>query len=145
MLKNIESMPINRVAKWVLRILFFPFSVTSSQVNDKLIIDTSKSVLDTEWIENNLSTCICANLKDKPEHPFNILFQGFEAGKELKVLRDKAKKAGYRYQPSITLEFWLQGLVDNKTLSKEDKENWLRLNDLVLEALKVDDFESLDK
>ena len=145
MLKNIESMPINRVAKWLLRILFFPFSVTSSQVNDKLIIDTSKSVLDTEWIENNLSTCICTNLKDKPEHPFNILFQGFEAGKELKVLRDKAKKAGYRYQPSITLEFWLQGLVDNKTLSKEDKENWLRLNDLVLEALKVDDFESFDK
>ena len=145
MVKNIESMPINRVAKWLLRILFFPFSVSSSQVNDKLIIDTSKSVLDTEWLENNLSTCICANLKDKPEHPFNILFQGFEAGKELKALRDKAKKAGYRYQPSITLEFWLQGLVDNKTLSKEDKENWLRLNDLVLEALKVDDFESFDK
>ena len=145
MLKNIEALPINRVAKWFLRILFFPFSVTSSQVNDKLIINTSKSILDTDWIENNLSTCICANLKNKPDHPFYILFKGFEAGKELKVLRDKAKKAGYKYQPSITLEFWLQGLVDNKTLSKEDKENWLRLNDLVLEALKVDDFESFDK
>ena len=145
MLKNIEALPINRGAKWFLRILFFPFSVTSSQVNDKLIINTSKSILDTDWIENNLSTCICANLKNKPDHPFYILFKGFEAGKELKVLRDKAKKAGYKYQPSITLEFWLQGLVDNKTLSKEDKENWLRLNDLVLEALKVDDFESFDK
>ena len=145
MLKNIEALPINRVAKWFLRILFFPFSVTSSQVNDKLIINTSKSILDTDWIENNLSSCICANLKNKPDHPFYILFKGFEAGKELKVLRDKAKKAGYKYQPSITLEFWLQGLVDNKTLSKEDKENWLRLNDLVLEALKVDDFESFDK
>ena len=145
MLKNIEALPINRVAKWFLRILFFPFSVTSSQVNDKLIINTSKSILDTDWIENNLSTCICANLKNKPDHPFYILFKGFEAGKELKVLRDKAKKAGYKYQPSITLEFWLQGLVDNKTLSKEDKENWLRLNDLVLDALKVDDFESFDK
>ena len=144
MLKNIEALPINRVAKWFLRILFFPFSVTSSQVNDKLIINTSKSILDTDWIENNLSTCICANLKNKPDHPFYILFKGFEAGKELKVLRDKAKKAGYKYQPSITLEYWLQGLVDNKTLSKEDKENWLRLNDLVLEALKVDDFESFD-
>ena len=144
MLKNIEALPINRVAKWFLRILFFPFSVTSSQVNDKLIINTSKSILDTDWIEKNLSTCICANLKNKPDHPFYILFKGFEAGKELKVLRDKAKKAGYKYQPSITLEFWLQGLVDNKTLSKEDKENWLRLNDLVLEALKVDDFESFD-
>ena len=145
MLQNIESMPVNRVAKWILRLLFFPFSVTSSKINDKLIINTSKSVLDIEWIENNLSTCICSNLKNKLDHPFHILFQGFEAGKELKVLRDKAKKAGYRYQPSITLEFWLQGLVDNKTLSKEDKENWLRLNDLVLEALKVDDFESFDK
>ncbi len=144
MLKNIEALPINRVAKWFLRILFFPFSVTSSQVNDKLIINTSKSILDTDWIEKNLSSCICANLKNKPDHPFYILFKGFEAGKELKVLRDKAKKAGYKYQPSITLEFWLQGLVDNKTLSKEDKENWLRLNDLVLEALKVDDFESFD-
>ena len=145
MLKNIESMPINRVAKWILRFLFFPISVTTSKIDDKLIINTSKSVLDIEWIESNLATCICSNLKEKPEHPFNILFQGFEAGKELKVLRDKAKKAGYKYQPSITLELWLQGLVDNKTLSKEDKENWLRLNDLVLEALKVDDFESLDK
>jgi len=43
------------------------------------------------------------------------------------------------------LEFWLQGLVDNKTLTIEDRENWLRLNDLVIEALKVDDYESLDK
>ena len=145
MLQNIESMPINRVAKWILRLLFFPFSVTSSKINDKLIINTSKSVLDIEWIENNLSTCICSNLKNKLDHPFHILFQGFEAGKELKVLRDKAKKAGYKYQPSITLEFWLEGLVDNKTLTKEDKEDWIRLNDLVLEALKVDDFENFDK
>jgi len=145
MLQNIESMPINRVAKWILRLLFFPFSVTSSKINDKLIINTSKSVLDIEWIENNLSTCICSNLKNKLDHPFHILFQGFEAGKELKALRDKAKKAGYKYQPSITLEFWLEGLVDNKTLTKEDKEDWIRLNDLVLEALKVDDFENFDK
>jgi acyl-CoA dehydrogenase len=145
MLNNIESMPINRVAKWLLRLLFFPFSVSTSKIDDKLIINTSKSVLDTEWIESNLSTCICTNLKEKPDHPFNILFQGFEAGKELKVLRDKVKKAGYSYQPSITLEFWLQGLVDNKTLTTEDKDNWLRLNDLVLEALKVDDYESFDK
>ena len=115
MLQNIESMPINRVAKWLLRFLFFPFSVTTSKIDDKLIINTSKSVLDIDWIESNLATCICSNLKDKPDHPFNILFQGFEAGKELKVLRDKAKKAGYKNQPSITLEFWLQGLVDNKT------------------------------
>ena len=145
MLQNIESMPVNRVAKWILRLLFFPFSVTSSKINDKLIINTSKSVLDIEWIENNLSTCICSNLKNKLDHPFHILFQGFEAGKELKALRDKAKKAGYKYQPSTTLEFWLQGLVDNNTLTKEDKENWIRLNDLVLEALKVDDFENFDK
>ncbi len=145
MLQNIESMPINRVAKWILRLMFFPFSVTSSKINDKLIINTSKSVLDIEWIEKNLSTCICSNLKNKLDHPFHILFQGFEAGKELKVLRDKAKKAGYKFKPSITLEFWLQGLVDNKTLTKEDKEDWIRLNDLVLEALKVDDFENFDK
>ena len=59
------------------------------------------------------------------------------------MLRDKARKAGYKYQPSITLEFWLQGLVDNKTLTTEDKENWLRWNDTLLEALKVDDFENL--
>jgi len=145
MLQNIDSMPINRVAKWSLRVLFFPFSVVASKIDDKLIINTSKSVLDTEWIESNLSTCICANLKDKPGHPFYILIQGFEAGKELKVLRDKAKKAGYKYQPSITLELWLQGLVDNKTLTIKDKEDWLRLNNLVLEALKVDDYENFDK
>ena len=87
---------------------------------------------------------MCSNLKDIPGHPFYILFQGYEAGIELKILRQKAKKAGYKYQPSITLEQWLQGLVDNKTLTSQDKDDWLRLNDLVLEALKVDDFENLE-
>ena len=48
MLLNIESMPINRVAKWLLRLLFFPFSVTASKIDDKLIINTSRAVLDTE-------------------------------------------------------------------------------------------------
>jgi len=43
------------------------------------------------------------------------------------------------------LELWLQGLVDNKTLTIKDKEDWLRLNNLVLEALKVDDYENFDK
>jgi hypothetical protein len=38
----------------------------------------------------------------------------------------------------------LQGLVDNKTLTSQDKDDWLRLNELVLEALKVDDFENLE-
>ena len=60
------------------------------------------------------------------------------------MLRDKAKKEGYKYQPSITLEFWLQGLVDNKTLTTEDKDNWISWNDTLLEALKVDDFENLE-
>ena len=139
---NIESMPINRVLKTILRFLFFPFSVTSAKIDDKLIIATSKSISDIDWLLDNLSTCICSNLKDKPDHPFYILFQGYEAGIELKIIRDKAKKAGYRYKPNISLELWLQGLVDNKTLTVEDKDSWLKLNDVVLEALKVDDFEN---
>jgi acyl-CoA dehydrogenase len=85
---------------------------------------------------------MCANLKEIPGHPFYILFQGYEAGIKLKVLRKKAKKAGYKYQPSITLEQWLQGLVDNKTLTSQERDDWLRLNDVVLESLKVDDFEN---
>ena len=141
---NIESMPINRVLKTILRVLFFPFSVTSAKIDDELIIATSKSIGDIDWLLDNLSTCICSNLKDKPDHPFYILFQGYEAGIELKTIRDKAKKAGYRYKPNISLELWLQGLVDNKTLTVEDRDNWLKLNDVVLEALKVDDFENED-
>ncbi len=70
--------------------------------------------------------------------------QGYEAGLKLKVLRDKAKKAGYKYKPSITLEFWLQGLVDNKTLTTRDKDDWISWNNTLLEALKVDDFENLE-
>ena len=135
-------MPINRVLKAILKFLFFPFSVTSAKIDDKLIIATSKSISDIDWLLDNLSTCICSNLKDKPDHPFYILFQGYEAGIELKTIRDKAKKAGYRYKPNISLELWLQGLVDNKTLTVEDKDSWLKLNDVVLEALKVDDFEN---
>ena len=98
--------------------------------------------LGTSNILENLSTCMCANLKEIPGHPFYILFQGYEAGIKLKVLRKKAKKAGYKYQPSITLEQWLQGLVDNKTLTSQERDDWLRLNDVVLESLKVDDFEN---
>ena len=104
-------MPINRVAKWLLRLLFFPFSVTASKIDDNLIINTSRAVLDTEWIEKNLSTCICANLKDKPDHPFNILFNGFEAGKELKVLRDKAKKQGTNTSPALHWNFGFKDLL----------------------------------
>ena len=144
MMENIQSMPINRVFKSLLRFLFFPFSVTSSKIDDKLIIATSQSANNIDWLLENLSTCMCSNLKDIPGHPFYILFQGYEAGIELKILRQKAKKAGYKYQPSITLEQWLQGLVDNKTLTSQDKDDWLRLNELVLEALKVDDFENLE-
>ena len=144
MMENIQSMPINRFFKSLLRFLFFPFSVTSSKIDDKLIIATSQSANNIDWLLENLSTCMCSNLKDIPGHPFYILFQGYEAGIELKILRQKAKKAGYKYQPSITLEQWLQGLVDNKTLTSQDKDDWLRLNELVLEALKVDDFENLE-
>jgi len=144
MRENIESMPINRVVKSILRFLFFPFSVTSDKIDDKLIIAASNSITDIDWLIDNLSTCICSNLKEKPGHPFYILFQGYEAGIKLKVLRDKAKKAGYKYQPSITLELWLQGLVDNKTLTTRDKDNWISWNDTLLEALKVDDFENLE-
>jgi acyl-CoA dehydrogenase len=144
MRENIESMPINKVIKSILRFLFFPFSVTNDKINDKLIIATSNSITDIDWLIDNLSTCICSNLKEKPGHPFYILFQGYEAGLKLKVLRDKAKKAGYKYKPSITLEFWLQGLVDNKTLTTRDKDDWISWNNTLLEALKVDDFENLE-
>ncbi len=144
MRENIESMPINKVIKSILRFLFFPFSVTNDKINDKLIIATANSINDIDWLIDNLSTCICSNLKEKPGHPFYILFQGYEAGLKLKVLRDKAKKAGYKYKPSITLEFWLQGLVDNKTLTTRDKDDWISWNNTLLEALKVDDFENLE-
>ena len=60
----------------------------------------------------------------------------------LKVLKQKVKKAGYKYQPSSTLEVWLQELVDSEVLTSEEKNDWLRLNEIVLESLKVDDFEN---
>ena len=142
MMENIESMPINRFYKAILKFLFFPFSVTGAKIDDRLIISTSKSISNIDWLLENLSTCMCANLKEIPGHPFYILFQGYEAGIKLKVLRKKAKKAGYKYQPSITLEQWLKGLVDNKTLTSQERDDWLRLNDVVLESLKVDDFEN---
>ena len=43
-----------------------------------------------------------------------------------------------------TLEVWLQELVDSKVLTSEEKNEWLRLNEIVLESLKVDDFENLE-
>ena len=41
-----------------------------------------------------------------------------------------------------TLEVWLQELVDSDVLASEEKNEWLRLNAIVLESLKVDDFEN---
>ena len=87
---------------------------------------------------------MCSDLKDIPGHPFYILFQGYEAGILLKALKQKVKKAGYKYQPSSTLEVWLQELVDSDVLASEEKNEWLRLNEIVLESLKVDDFENLE-
>lgn len=142
MLANIESLPINRVVKLLLQFLFFPFTVTNAKIDDKLIISSSKSVADIEWLLENFSSCLCSDLKDIPSHPFYILFQGYEAGILLKALKQKVKKAGYKYQPSSTLEVWLQELVDSDVLASEEKNDWLRLNEIVLESLKVDDFEN---
>jgi len=33
-------------------------------------------------------------------------------------------------------------MVDSKVLTSEEKNDWLRLNEIVLESLKVDDFEN---
>jgi len=142
MLANIESLPINRVVKLLLQFLFFPFTVTNAKIDDRLIISSSKSVADIEWLLENFSSCLCSDLKDIPGHPFYILFQGYEAGILLKALKQKVKKAGYKYQPSSTLEVWLQELVDSDVLASEEKNEWLRLNEIVLESLKVDDFEN---
>jgi len=142
MLANIESLPINRVVKLLLQFLFFPFTVTNAKIDDRLIISSSKSVADIEWLLENFSSCLCSDLKDIPGHPFYILFQGYEAGILLKALKQKVKKAGYKYQPSSTLEVWLQELVDSDVLASEEKNKWLRLNEIVLESLKVDDFEN---
>jgi acyl-CoA dehydrogenase len=142
MLTNIESLPINRFAKLLLKFLFFPFAVTNVKIDDRLIVSSSKSIADIDWLLENFSSCLCSDLKDIPGHPFYILFQGYEAGILLKGLKQKVKKAGYKYQPSSTLEAWLEELVDNDVLASEEKDEWLRLNEIVLETLKVDDFEN---
>jgi acyl-CoA dehydrogenase len=144
MLTNIESLPVNRVVKLLLKFLFFPFSVTNAKIDDRLIVSSSKSIADIDWLLENFSSCLCSKLKDIPDHPFYILFQGYEAGILLKALKQKVKKAGYKYQPSVTLEVWLQELVDSDVLASEEKNDWLRLNEIVLESLKVDDFENLE-
>ena len=145
MLTNIESLPINRLAKSLLKFLFFPFAVTNAKIDDRLIVSSSKSIADIDWLLENFSSCLCSDLKDIPGHPFYILFQGYEAGILLKELKQKVKKAGYKYQPSSTLEAWLEELVDNDVLASEEKDDWLRLNEIVLETLKVDDFENSKK
>ena len=137
-------MPINRVAKILLKFLLFPFAITNAKIDDRLIVSTSKSIADIEWLLENFSSCLCSDLKDIPGHPFYVLFQGYEAGILLKALKQKVKKAGYKYQPSSTLEVWLQELVDSEVLTSEEKNDWLRLNEIVLESLKVDDFENLE-
>ena len=35
-------------------------------------------------------------------------------------------------------------MVDGKVLTSEEKNDWLRLNEIVLESLKVDDFDNLE-
>ena len=136
----IESFPVNRFFKLLLKFFVSPFSVTKNKIDDRLIASSAKSIADIEWLLENFSSCLSTNLKDIPEHPFNILFQGYEASVSLRPLRQKVKKAGHKYEPSSTLEEWLDELVKDEVLSAEEKGDWLRLNDVVLEALKVDDF-----
>jgi len=35
-------------------------------------------------------------------------------------------------------------MVDKEVVTSEEKNDWLRLNEIVLESLKVDDFENLE-
>jgi len=142
MLTNIESLPVNPVIKLLLKFLFFPFAVTNAKIDDRLIVSSSKSIADIDWLLENFSSCLCSDLKNIPDHPFYILFQGYEAGILLKELKQKVKKGGYKYQPSVTLEVWLQELVNSEVLTGQEKNEWLRLNEIVLESLKVDDFEN---
>jgi len=138
---NLDNLPINWLAKKFLAFLLFPFVNTAAKVDDRLIISTARSVADVDWLISNLSSCVCTDLKDNSGHQFNILFKGYEAAKLLKPLKRRVKKAGYKYQPSQSLEDWLKTLIADKLLTTEEKDNWLVWHETVLESLRVDDFE----
>jgi len=141
MRENLDNLPINWLAKKILVFLLFPFLNTAVKVDDRLIISTAKSVADIDWLINDLSSCIRTDLKDIPGHQFEILFKGYEASRLLKPLKKKVKQAGYKYQPSQSLEDWLEALIADKLLTAEEKDNWLVWHNVVLESLRVDDFE----
>jgi len=138
---NLDNLPVNWLVKKFLALLLFPFSNTAAQVDDRLIISTAKSVADIDWLISDLSSCVCTDLKDNPGHQFEILLKGYEAACLLKPLKKKVKQAGYKYQPSQSLEDWLKTLIADKLLTVEEKDNWLVWHDTVLESLRVDDFE----
>ena len=138
---NLDNLPVPWLVKKATALLLFPFSNTAAKVNDRLVISTARSVADIDWLTSDLSTCICTNLKDVPGHQFETLFKGYEAARLLKPLKKKVKNAGYKYQPSQSLEDWLKTLIAEKLLTVEEKDNWLAWHEAVLESLKVDDFE----
>jgi len=138
---NLDNLPVNWLVKKLLAILLFPFTNTAPIVDDRLVIKTAKSVADVDWLLSDFTTCICSELKDKSGHQFEILFKGYKAASLLKPLKSRIKKAGYKYQPSQSLEEWLVGLVAEKELTTQEKDNWLLWHGDVLESLKVDDFE----
>ena len=138
---NLDNLPLNWVFKKILALLLFPFLNTARRVNDKLITSVALSVSDVDWIMDNLTSCICTDLKNQPGHQFAVLFEGYEASCLLKPLKKKVKKAGYKYQPNQSLESWLSDLVLKNVLTETEKNNWLVWHDAILESLKVDDFE----
>lgn len=138
---NLDNLPLNWLVKKTIKLLLFPFSTTAAKVDDRLIIATAKSVADIDWLVSDLSSCVCTDLKDNPGHQFEILFNGYKAASLLKPLKKKVKKAGYKYQPSQSLEDWLSSLIADKLLTVEEKDNWLVWHEAVLESLRVDDFE----
>jgi len=141
MRENLDNLPVNWLVKKTMAILLFPFWNAAAKVDDRLIVSTARSVADIDWLISDLSTCVCTDLKDVSGHQFEILFKGYEAARLLKPLKKKVKKAGYRYQPSQSLEDWLRQLVVDKLLTSEEKDNWLVWHGVILESLKVDDFE----
>ncbi len=138
---NLDNLPVNWLVKKTIKLLLFPFSTTAAKVDDRMIIATAKSVADIDWLISDLSSCVCTDLKDNPGHQFEILFKGYKAASLLKPLKKKVKKAGYKYQPSQSLEGWLSSLTNDKVLTVEEKDNWLVWHEDVLESLRVDDFE----
>ena len=128
--------PLRVLWKWV---SFFPFGRNYKPPKDKELLNLAKKLEFPEGMAAKLKP----DLYIGKEGPLFQLSAAFSLNYKARQLRKKIKKEGYKKQPYQTLTAFLDHLVEEKKLTKNEKSVWLRADQAIKKVISVDEFSHL--